>query len=444
MRPPILLAGFLGLALGSTPASAVDVQGSVTFEGQLAFDAPVPGVDLDDVRVRVDLATEATGPGVRCSILSESSDDADAGGLYPDAGAVSAEILMERGGPQQPEGACLVTLRASGWDGVSVTAHGLTTLLVTAAEIGANAVLSPPAIALRASKAQAELAVDCKKWAKKQLSLRNKCNAKILKLGGAIAVAKCKEAGPEPAACDDGNHVEAVLALAHGANDQQTDVANGQAVDAKLLASQLKCQALFGKAAVKFSGALAVRIQAQCVKPGGDSQACRDAQRQALKGKLDGIDKCSVDALADGGTGRVVPQVGEPCDSCIVAGVVDRKCLKSCFEASLADLASGLVGDVPVCGDGILQGGEFCDDGNLADGDCCSSLCGASAPEINEQSCGVGACEVTVPMCAEGEALVCEPGSPGEESLLAGDSCLNGVDDDCDGTLDGDDPGCTP
>lgn len=379
---------------------------------------------------------------MKCSILSASGDDADAGGFYPDAGLVSAEIRMERGGPHEPEGHCLVTLRASGWDGVSVTAHGATTLLLSAAEIEAGALVNPPVMTLRASKALAGLEKPCKKWAKKQLKLRNKCNAKILVLGGEAAVAKCKDAGPEPLACDDGNHVEAVLALAHGANDQQVDVASGEAVDAKALSAQRKCQALFGKAAVKFTSKLSARIQARCVKTGKDSQECRDAQRQALKGKLDAIDKCGADAVADGGTGRVVPQVGEPCDACIEGGVVDRKCLKSCFETSLAELASGLAGDIPVCGDGILQGGEFCDDGNLDDGDCCSSLCGVSIPDVDEQSCGIGACFVTVPMCSEGEAVACEPGEPGVESLLAPDSCTNGIDDDCDGLADIADAGC--
>jgi cysteine-rich repeat protein len=444
MRTYLSLAALLGLAL-SPAASAVDVQGTVAFEGQLELVAPVPGIDLDDVRVRVDPATEATGPGVRCSILSQTSSNADAGGLYPEGGVVGATLLMERGGPQLPEGACLVTLHASGWDGAAVTVHGVTTLLVTAAEIDADAILAVPAIALRASKAQAELATDCKKFAKQRLKLRNKCNDKILKLGGAVALAKCKDAAAEPAGCDPGDHVEAALALAHGGNDQQTDVANGQAVDAKALAAQVKCQALFGKAAVKFTGALAVRIQSQCVKPGEDSQDCRDAQRNALKAKLDPIDDCAADAMADGGTGRVVPQVGEPCSSsCIVGGVVDRKCLKSCFEASLAALASGLVGDVPVCGDGILQGGEFCDDGNLDDGDCCSSLCGISTPQVDEQTCGVGACEVTVPMCMEGEAVICEPGAPDDEGMLHLGTCMNGVDDDCDGAVDAVDPDCVP
>jgi cysteine-rich repeat protein len=439
-RPALRLA--LALALAPAAASAVDVQGTVSFAGDLVFASAVPGVDLDDVRVSVDPVTEATGPGVRCSVLASTADDADAAGAYPDAGAVTAELLMERGGPQQPEGACLVTLRAAGWDGVSATAHGVTTLLVTAAEIDADAAVSVGAIVLRESKALAGLATDCKKWAKKQLKLRDKCNAHILKLGGAEALEKCKDAGAEPAGCDPGDHVAGALALGHGGNDQQTDVASGQAVDVQALEDQAKCQKLFGKAAVKFTGTLASRIQSECVKPGDDSQDCRDQQLNAVRKKLDPIADCKADALADGGTGRLVPQVGEPCDACITGGVVDEQCLRSCFAEGLASLASGLVGDVPACGDGILQNGEFCDDGNLADGDCCSALCGIES--LGDQTCGVGACEVTVAMCSEGEPLLCEPGAPGIEDFFEAGSCSNGVDDDCDGLTDGADGDCIP
>ena len=35
----------------------------------------------------------------------------------------------------------------------------------------------------------------------------------------------------------------------------------------------------------------------------------------------------------------------------------------------------GQIVRVPSCGDGILDGGESCDDGNVANGDCCSSSC---------------------------------------------------------------------
>ena len=39
-------------------------------------------------------------------------------GSYPDAGTVSADILLERGGPQLPEGECIVTVLANGTDGI--------------------------------------------------------------------------------------------------------------------------------------------------------------------------------------------------------------------------------------------------------------------------------------------------------------------------------------
>jgi cysteine-rich repeat protein len=442
-RTPLVLASLLA-ALAPLTSRAVDVQGTVSLQGQVAFSTPIPGIELDAVRLEVDPATEATGNGVRCSVVAATGDTANAAGAYPDTGVVSVELSMERGGPQQPEGACIVTLRASGFDGAATTAHGSTTLLVDTASIMAGATLVPGDITLRASKALAGLATDCKKWAKKQLKLRDKCNARILKSGGAVALEKCKDAGPAPMGCDPGGHVAAVLALAHGANDQQTDVASGQAVDLEALSDQAKCQKLFGKAAVRFTTVLAGRIQSECVKPGDDSETCRDQQANAAKAKLDPIDDCNAAVAVDGATGRSVPLVGEPCASCIgPQGTIDEKCLKACFESSLRELAGGLVGDVPVCGDGIPQNGEFCDDGNTDDGDCCTSLCGVNVPDPNQQSCGVGACEASVAMCLEGELLACEPGTPGEESFPAA-TCGNGVDDDCDGSTDAADLDCLP
>lgn len=428
------------LFLFSGPAHAVDVQGTVSFEGQLLFETAVAGVPLDGMRVRVMPQADATAPGVRCSILATTADGADAGGLYPDLGTVSAEVLMERGGPQQPDGGCMLTLHASGSDGAEVTAHGTTTVLATAVQIDANATLSPPVLFLRGSKAHAALSKECKSWSKSRVKLRDKCNAKILLLGGTLALEKCKEPGPEPLGCDPGDQTGAVLDLAHGANDQQIDVASGEAVDRELLAGQRKCQVLFGKAARKYFSALAARIQTECVKPGEDSEDCRSQQAAALRAKLDAVDSCAADAVADGATGRVVPAVGDSCSQCIAGPDVDAKCLKDCFETHLAQLASNLVGDAPVCGDGILQNGEFCDDGNLADGDCCSSFCGVEVP--GTQVCGVGACQVTAAMCMDGEPVSCEPGSPPSPDESGGD-CSNLIDDDCDGATDGEDSGCT-
>src|SRR5262249_18587366 len=155
----------------------------------------------------------------------------------------------------------------------------------------------------RASKAHAALAADCKKWAKKRLKLRDKCNATILKYGGTASIEKCKDAPPMPEGCDVGGNVDGVLGLSHGDNNQQQDVASGEAVDPAALAAQLKCQAFFAKAATKFFGTLAGRIQSECVKPGDDSWTCRDQQAAAARKKLDAIDDCAADALADGATG---------------------------------------------------------------------------------------------------------------------------------------------
>jgi cysteine-rich repeat protein len=50
---------------------------------------------------------------------------------------------------------------------------------------------------------------------------------------------------------------------------------------------------------------------------------------------------------------------------------------------------------VPGCGDGILDGGEQCDDGNTADGDCCDSACQfeAAASDCGDGLCEAGTCD---------------------------------------------------
>lgn len=73
--------------------------------------------------------------------------------------------------------------------------------------------------------------------------------------------------------------------------------------------------------------------------------------------------------------------------------------------------ASGTTGALDVCGDGYVDASEECDDGNTADGDCCSATCRA-AP--NGTPCSDGnhctepdTCQQAV--CQPGPALPCEP-----------------------------------
>jgi cysteine-rich repeat protein len=347
----------------------------------VSFAAPIAGIAVQDLEVTPDTATEATGSGVKCTVLATTGGSVDALGSYPDGGSVSAEILMERGGPQLPEGGCLLTLQARGWDGADRTARGAQTLLLDAATVQAGGTAVVPEIVVRASQAVAGVPGECLKWVKQESKLGAKCNFLVLKKGPVVAAEKCRHAEPVPVDCDPGLHVEASLALAHGMNDQQADPASGEAVDMSVLFDGVKCQKLLGKAAQKYLAKRSSLVQKKCVEQAADGADCRSVQAQTARRKLDAVDKCGVDALVDGATGRVVPDVGTPCDLCIDgAGALDRKCLKGCFQSALDALSDGILGDVPVCGDGIPQAGEFCDDGNLDAGDGCSPLCGVEQP----------------------------------------------------------------
>ncbi len=415
MTRKYILGGALGALVGvvlAGQAQATDVTGTVQLQGQVVFAAPIPGITESDVEIDVGESSEATGNGEQCEILATTGDQADGLGAYPDSGTVSVQITIGRGGPMPPDGACIITVRARGTDGVSVSASGSQTIFLTVADIGGNANVIVPTITLRQSKAVAGVSSDCLKWAKKQLIKRAKCNFLLLKKGPAAAL-KCKDGGPEPVDCDPGDFVQAVLALSHGGNDQQTDPMTAEGVDIALLGDQVKCQKALGKVGAKFVSQRNKLVQTKCVDAGLDSESCRGSQSNAAKPKLDLVDKCLADQATDGGTGRIVPDVDAPCDVCIDGlGVIDRKCLKSCLQLALDQLSDGIIGDLPECGDGILQagGGEFCDDGNTTDGDCCSSSCSVEA------------------------------GSP--EGPMGHPTCTDALDNDCDTLVDAADTNC--
>jgi cysteine-rich repeat protein len=85
----------------------------------------------------------------------------------------------------------------------------------------------------------------------------------------------------------------------------------------------------------------------------------------------------------------------------------------------------------PVCGNGIVEGGEDCDDGGTAGGDCCSASCGFESLGspcddgdacTESDFCDGGACE-------PGPPLVCDDGAfcNGEETCDSGSGCLSGT-----------------
>jgi hypothetical protein len=88
----------------------------------------------------------------------------------------------------------------------------------------------------------------------------------VLSKGGAPFADKCKDGGSEPPSCDPGDHVEAILALSHGVNDQQRDPGSAEAIDLDTLRYQYKCQNLFGKAAMTFAFKRLKLVAKRCVE----------------------------------------------------------------------------------------------------------------------------------------------------------------------------------
>ena len=390
-------------------AHAVDYAGTVDFQGNIVFSAPIAGISEQDVAISIKTETQATGNGEKCSISAATSDNADVVGNYPDAGSVDATYLLERGGPNIPDGDCLTTIVASATDGVSVSARGTHTVFVNAVDIDTSGSVIVPTITVRQSKAIAGLTKDCAKYLKKQMKVRGKCNALLLKKGP-DAAAKCKDAGPEPPDCDPGDFIGALLATAHGLNNFQLDPPSTPVVDAVAAKDQVTCQKRIGKAAVNFTAKYFKLVDKKCVQAGIDSEDCRLGHVGTARKKLAQVDKCVTDQILDGGTGTLIPEVGDPCTGCIEASELDRKCLKGCLESTLLEIGDGMVGDTPVCGNGIVQSPEFCDDGNLVNGDCCSDACSV------------------------------EPGSP--EGPGGDATCSDLLDNDCDGGIDAVDPDC--
>jgi cysteine-rich repeat protein len=89
-----------------------------------------------------------------------------------------------------------------------------------------------------------------------------------------------------------------------------------------------------------------------------------------------------------------------------------------------------------ICGDGVKEGGEGCDDGNAVAMDGCSPRC---TPEV----CGDGEINQTSEECDDGNTVAMDGCSPTCKKEVCGDGVVNQTSEECDdgNTADGD--GCS-
>ena len=108
--------------------------------------------------------------------------------------------------------------------------------------------------------------------------------------------------------------------------------------------------------------------------------------------------------------------LGQPCDT---------------FDQCASDTCNSEICVTPdVCGNGIQDAGEWCDDGNDNDNDACDNACklGFGATCASESACASGVCL---------DATCAAPVSCGDGTLDPGEACDDGNDDDddeCDNT----------
>ena len=144
---------------------------------------------------------------------------------------------------------------------------------------------------------------------------------------------------------------------------------------------------------------------------------------QCTSGQCQAQIRCE-DADGDGFfTGPDCACTGRPLDCDDGDNAVGASSSASCCNGGTRACTAGIWG---LCSGAT---GETCDG---ADNDC------DGVPDnLGEISCGLGACKKTIAACTNGVLGVCVPDAP----ATTVDGC-NGIDDDCDGTIDEDCPTC--
>lgn len=258
-----------------------------------------------------------------------------------------------------------------------------------------------------------------------QTELGELCNDDDL---GAIGNASCEtgacdQTGGLPGVCVEGGVCgNGVLESGEGCDDGNTDAADGCNA-ACLVEVDAPCN-------VEEPGRLGDSSceTGVCNTGGGSPGVCRVAPGCG-NGVLDVGEGCEDgnNTPGDGCNQACLVENGAACGGDPVGAVGDMSCASGSCDTSAGD--PGLC--IPLCGNGLLEEGEGCDDGGSADDDACSAMCLVE----NDSPCNVDEAGVTGDMsCVTGRCDV-SAGPPGICAALP--SCGDGVVDATEGCDDG-------
>ena len=161
----------------------------------------------------------------------------------------------------------------------------------------------------------------------------------------------------------------------------------------------------------------------------------KPAGTSCAQGRCDGAGVCVPPRCGDG---RV--DAGEQCDAAAGNGTPATCCTAGCqfkppataCTGGTCNAAGGCVPRGPAtCGNGVVEDGEQCDDGNTTSGDCCSATCGI---EGASQVCRHSTNPCVKDDHCDGNAPICNVGGfepPGATVCSLANSCT--LDDYCDG-----------
>jgi hypothetical protein len=197
------------------------------------------------------------------------------------------------------------------------------------------------------------------------------------------------------------------------------------------------------------TGGLVCNLQTgQCDVPLGCGNGQLDSGEQCDDGNNENGDCCSftcqyeaagsacpddgnvcTDNECDGAGSCIGNPNSDPCDDGLFCNGADTCSGGSCSEH---------VGD-PCAGEGCnevtdtcdeCQTGADCFDDNICTSDVCNAgTCENNPIDLGQTTCGVGECEVTVDNCVGGVPQTCTPGTPSSE-------VCDGLDNNCNGTAD--------